>query len=69
MSANMSANDSIWSPVNGNEQSYGSLGSNSIETSPETHLEYAPPPESEDDPLIPIPDNEHEINGEFLASV
>jgi hypothetical protein len=69
MSANMSANESIWSPVNGNEQSYGSLGSNSIETGLEMHIEYAAPPESEDDPLIHVPDNEHDINGEVLASV
>lgn len=66
MSANMSANDSIWSPVNGNEQSYGSVSVSFDESNPDFQLEYKLPLEPDDDPLIPVPATEQELNGKFF---
>lgn len=61
----MSAGDSTWSPTNGNEQTYAYSGSNSFESDLGIKLEYRPPPESDQDPLLPVPENEQERDGRF----
>ncbi|PVF97269.1 hypothetical protein CPB86DRAFT_786068 [Serendipita vermifera] len=74
----MSVDNSLWSAVGGNEQSYASIGSiddtssGDIITSEDKRIEYVPPPEPDYDPLIQIPDSEEEQNEkmkEILANL
>jgi hypothetical protein len=68
----MSVDNSLWSAVGGNEQSYASIGSiddvssGDVITSEDKRIEYVQPPEPENDPLIHVPATEEEQNGELL---